>query len=111
MFLDKNYFLRSESAVWIFNGIKDLPVLDAHNHADVKAIAANEPFRDFWELFAATDHYVWEVMRKREVPEKLITGDASNYDKFMALARIFPQVILQASLRARLASRPSGSSL
>lgn len=92
MFLDKNYFLRSESAVRIFNGIKDLPVLDAHNHADVKAIAANEPFRDLWELFAATDHYVWEVMRKREVPEKLITGDASNYDKFMALARIFPEL-------------------
>ena len=91
-FLDSNYLLSGESAKKIFAEVKDLPVIDAHNHADVKRIADNTPFSDPWELFAATDHYVWEVMRKRSVPEKFITGDASAHDKFTALAEIFPDL-------------------
>ncbi len=92
MFLDDQYLLHNDAARRIHAAITDLPVIDPHNHADVKAIAANRPFLDLWQLFAATDHYVWEVMRKRGVPEVLITGNTSPHDKFLALARIFPEL-------------------
>ena len=93
MFLDENYLLENAAAKTIFSAIKDLPVVDAHNHADVKSLMKNECYSDMWQLFAATDHYVWEMMRKRGVPETHITGkNVSNEEKFLALAAIFPEV-------------------
>ncbi len=91
-FLDQNYLLGTPAAAKLWNEVAALPVIDPHNHADVKRIADNVPFSDPWELFAATDHYVWEMLRKRGIPEDLITGDASNYDKWMAMAEVFPML-------------------
>ena len=92
MFLDENYLLENNTAKTIFASIKGLPVVDAHNHADVKFLMQNECFKDMWQLFAATDHYVWETMRKCGVDEEFITGKASNHDKFMKLAEVFPLI-------------------
>ena len=91
-FMDENYLLSNAAGMRLFNAIKDLPVVDPHNHANVKEIADNNCYSDAWQLFAATDHYVWEMLRKRGVPEDLITGSASNRDKFLALAKVFPEV-------------------
>ncbi len=93
-FMDQNYLISSQTGSIIFERIKNLPVIDPHNHADVKEIADNKNYRDAWQLFAATDHYVWEMMRKRGVPESSITGkDVSNRDKFLALAKVFPEFV------------------
>ncbi|WP_176014177.1 glucuronate isomerase [Victivallis sp. Marseille-Q1083] len=92
MFLDENYLLENEPAKKLYTQIARLPILDPHNHVDVRAIAGDRPFADLWELLGATDHYVWEVMRKRGIPEELITGKAAPADKFSALARIFPEL-------------------
>ena len=73
-FLGKNYLIKNQAGLEIFEQIKNLPVIDPHNHANVKEIADNNCYGDAWQLFAATDHYVWEMLRKREVPEELITG-------------------------------------
>lgn len=91
-FHDDKYLLRGSVAVQLYSSVKNLPIIDAHNHADVKRIADDTLFSDPWELFAATDHYVWEVMRKRGVSEEYITGTASNRDKFLALGKIFPEL-------------------
>ena len=91
-FLDDKYLLESESAVAIYNAVKELPVIDPHNHADVAEIAANANYSDAWKVFAATDHYVWEVMRKRGVEEKNITGSATPKEKWMELARVMPEI-------------------
>ena len=76
-FMDDKYLLESEVSLAIYSSVKNLPVIDPHNHADVKEIAENKNYSDAWQVFAATDHYVWEVMRKRGVEEKYITGNAS----------------------------------
>ncbi|MHA1792629.1 MAG: glucuronate isomerase [Promethearchaeota archaeon] len=89
MFLDENYLLTNETAKKIFNEIKGLPILDAHNHANVKEIWENKNYKDIWQVEAATDHYVWELMRKRGIPEEKITGGASNEEKWLALASVF----------------------
>lgn len=91
-FLDANYLLCSDTARDICKEIINLPILDAHNHADVRRIAENTPFRNPWELFAATDHYVWEIERKCGVPEEYITGDVSDQEKWRALCKVFPMM-------------------
>ena len=89
MFLGPDYLIGNDTGKRIFAAVRDLPILDPHNHADVAAIARNENFADAWELFAATDHYVWEVLRKAGVPEEKITGGASPHDKFISMANVF----------------------
>ncbi len=93
-FLDDNYLIGNATGKRIFNEVKDLPVIDPHNHANVREIADNACYTDAWQLFAATDHYVWEMLRKRGVPESLITGSkASAEEKFLAMAKVFPEIV------------------
>lgn len=92
-FLDDKYLLKTETALALFHRVKDLPVIDPHNHADVKEIARNKPYKNVWQLFAATDHYVWEVMRKRAVDEQYITGRRSAKEKWFKLCDIFPMAV------------------
>ena len=91
-FLDNRYLITNATGLELFAAIRNLPVIDPHNHADLREIARNECYRDAWQLFAATDHYVWEMLRKCGVPEELITGDASPRDKFLAMGKVFPLI-------------------
>ncbi|KAF2959008.1 glucuronate isomerase [Thermotoga sp. Ku-13t] len=92
-FLDENYLLSCETAKQLYQLVKDLPIVDAHNHSDAREIVENKGWNDIWEAEAATDHYVWELMRRRGVPEEKITGKASNYEKWLALAEVFPKFV------------------
>lgn len=91
-FLDNRYLITNATGLELFAAIRKLPVIDPHNHADLREIARNECYRDAWQLFAATDHYVWEMLRKCGVPEELITGSASPRDKFLAMGKVFPLI-------------------
>lgn len=92
-FLDSKYLLDGATSESLYDAVKDLPIIDAHNHCDVKALSEDRKFTDIWEAEAATDHYVWECFRKCGVPEELLTGkQASNYDKWMAVAKAFPGI-------------------
>ena len=91
-FLDNRYLITNATGLELFAAIRNLPVIDPHNHADLREIARNECYRDAWQLFAATDHYVWEMLRKCGVPEELITGSASPRDKFLAMGKVFPLI-------------------
>lgn len=91
-FLDERYLLNSDTAAELYAEVSDLPIIDPHNHADVKEIWENQNYTDIWQVEAATDHYVWELMRKRRVPEAYITGAKSNQEKWQALAEIFPEL-------------------
>ncbi len=92
-FLDDKYLLSSAESVALFGLVKDLPIIDAHNHCDVKALAEDRHFTDIWDAEAATDHYVWECLRKSGVDEKLLTGkDATNEEKWRSMAAAFELV-------------------
>ncbi len=92
-FLDARYLLPTDEAARIFDEIKALPVVDAHNHSNVQEILENKNYFDIWQVEAATDHYVWELMRKRGVPEKYITGQAPNSQKWMRLCAVFDDFV------------------
>ena len=55
-------------------------------------LAENDHYTEIWQVEGATDHYVWSMMRKRGVDEELITGDATNREKWTAMAEIFPEI-------------------
>ncbi|MEF8787917.1 MAG: glucuronate isomerase [Planctomycetota bacterium] len=88
----ENYLLESDAAAELYSRVADLPIVDAHCHVSVPRIVDNEPWNDIWEVQGETDHYVWEVMRKRGVPEEKITGDAPNREKWQALAEVAPEI-------------------
>ena len=81
-FLSEHYLLSNKSSETIYSEIKALPILDPHNHADVKEIADNKQYPDIWQIEGATDHYVWSLMRKFGIDEDLITGSASPEEKW-----------------------------
>ncbi len=90
-FLDEDYLLETDAARELYDAIADRPIVDPHTHADVAEIVENDGWDDVWEVEAATDHYVWALMRNCGIDEELITGDADNREKWTALAEVFPQ--------------------
>lgn len=72
---------------------KDMPIIDYHCHLLPKEIYENKRFTDLGEMWLAHDHYKWRAMRTFGIDERLITGDASFYEKFMAFAGIMPELI------------------
>lgn len=89
-FLDDDYLLETTTAKELYARVKELPVIDLHSHVDIKEILLNKPAKDIWVAEGKTDHYVWELMRRRGVSEEKITGKATNREKWTALAEIFP---------------------
>ena len=81
-FMDEHFLLNSETAVKLYDHIKDLPIIDYHCHLIPKEIAENKRFRNITELALAGDHYKWRLMRANGVPEKYITGSATDEEKF-----------------------------
>ncbi|WP_226023746.1 glucuronate isomerase [Halomicrobium salinisoli] len=91
-FLTEDYLLESDAAETLYASIESLPIVDPHTHADLPEIVDDDGWDDIWEVEGATDHYVWSMMRKRGVPERKITGDADNREKWTALAEVFPEL-------------------
>lgn len=91
-FIDDQYLLESESARRLYEIIRDRPITDPHNHIDMAEVVENNRWTDIWEVQGATDHYVWQLMRKRGIPERKITGNATNREKWDALASALPDL-------------------
>ena len=69
-----------------------LPILDYHCHLVPQEMYENKRFENLGEMWLRGDHYKWRVMRTFGIPERLITGDASYEEKYLAFASILPQL-------------------
>ena len=85
--------LKGETARELYAMVKDLPIIDYHCHLSPKMIAENYKFKNACELFLGGDHYKWRQMRTNGIEEKYITGDADDYEKFLAFAKTLPLLI------------------
>ena len=93
-FLDQNFLLNTEVARELFhNYAEKLPIIDYHCHVSPKDIAEDKQYSNITELWLGGDHYKWRAIRSAGVPEKFITGDASDYEKFRAYATVMPSLI------------------
>ncbi|MBE6560427.1 MAG: glucuronate isomerase [Ruminococcaceae bacterium] len=93
-FLDQNFLLNSEVARELFHTYAEkLPIIDYHCHINPKDIAEDKQYSNITELWLGGDHYKWRAIRSAGVPEKYITGDSSDYEKFKAYATVMPSLI------------------
>ncbi|MGG6314403.1 glucuronate isomerase [Paenibacillus macerans] len=93
-FLGKNFLLNSDTAEVLYHEYaKDLPIIDYHCHLNPQEIYENKTFRNITEAWLGGDHYKWRTMRACGVDEELITGGADDYDKFLAWAKVVPQLL------------------
>ena len=92
-FINDNFMLKTETARKLYAAVKDLPIIDYHCHLSPKMIAEDYKFKNAFDLFLGGDHYKWRQMRTNGVDEKFITGDADEYEKFMAFAKTMPYLI------------------
>lgn len=90
-FLDDNFLLQTDAAQKLyFDYAKDQPIYDYHCHLPPKDIAKNKNFHNLTEIWLAGDHYKWRVLRTAGIDEKFITGDASDYEKYLTWAKVVP---------------------
>jgi len=81
-------FLTSDLAKRLYQSVAELPIIDYHNH-----LSLSEHYRNITELWLKSDPYKHRLMRICGVPEREITGDASDEEKFRAWCKIFPSLI------------------
>ena len=87
-YIKDDFLLENKTAVRLYNDYaKNMPIFDYHCHLSEKQILENKRFNDVCEVWLGGDHYKWRLMRNYGVPERLITGDASNHDKFVAYCK------------------------
>lgn len=90
VFMDEKFLLDSDAAVELYKSAADLPIIDYHCHLDAKEIYENKKFRSITEAWLNGDHYKWRAMRNMGIDEDLITGNASDYQRFVAWATVMP---------------------
>lgn len=87
-YIKDDFMLENKTAVRLYNAYaKDMPIFDYHCHLSEKQILENKRFNDIYEIWLGGDHYKWRLMRNYGVSERLITGDASNREKFVAYCK------------------------
>ena len=93
-FMDENFLLESDMAERLFhNHAAKMPIFDYHCHLIPSQIAEDKRFTTITDAWLGGDHYKWRQMRWMGFDEKLITGDADPYDKFMAWAETMENLI------------------
>jgi glucuronate isomerase len=90
-FLDQNFLLETKTAQTLFHDFAaGLPIIDYHCHLPPDQIAADSNFENLTQIWLYGDHYKWRAMRANGIPEKYITGNASDWEKFENGLKQFP---------------------
>jgi glucuronate isomerase len=97
-FMDGDFLLKTGTARRLYHeAAAGEPVFDYHCHLNPRDIAEDRRFPDLASLWLGEnhygDHYKWRLMRANGIGERLITGDAEPWDKFLAWAETMPALI------------------
>ena len=92
--MNANLLLTTDTAKRLYNeSVRDLPIIDWHNHLSVSDIFEDRQFPNICELWISKDPYKHRAMRICGVDEHYITGSASDYDKFIKWSETLPRLI------------------
>ncbi len=92
--MQTDFLLTSALSKKLYNEcVKALPIIDYHNHLVVADIAGNRKFENIARLWVISDPYKHRSMRILGVPEKFITGAATDYEKFEVWYNSLPRLI------------------
>ena len=93
-FIHNDFLLENKTAQKLYHEeAADLPIIDYHNHLPPDVINEDIQFSNLTEIWLSGDHYKWRAMRTCGVDESLITGDASDKEKFLAWAETVPKTL------------------
>ena len=91
-FMDADFLLGNPMAKKLYHDYaKKMPIIDYHCHVDSAEIAHDRRFDNIAQVWLGGDHYKWRLMRSNGVPERFITGDASDREKFQKYAETLPK--------------------
>ena len=89
--MDDNFLLETDIAQELYHRhAAPQPIIDYHCHLDPAMVADDYHFRSITELWLGGDHYKWRALRTNGVHEHLITGHATDWEKFQAWAATVP---------------------
>ena len=77
----------------LYSWVKDLPIVDWHNHLDLAALAEDKPLGSLYTVWVKADPYKHRAMRICGEPERVITGDAGEDEKWAAWKRTLPKLV------------------
>ena len=77
----------------LYSWVKDLPIIDWHNHLDMRMLAEDKPLGSLYEVWVKSDPYKHRAMRICGEPERLITGDAPEDEKWAAWMCTLPKLV------------------
>lgn len=93
-FMGKDFLLQNETAKRLyFDYAAKMPIVDYHCHVSPQEIYEDKAFESITEAWLGGDHYKWRMIRSCGIDENLITGDASDKEKFDAFAKSLPRAI------------------
>ena len=93
-FLSDDFLLETETAKTLYRDYAEfMPIFDYHCHLPVEEIAENKNFENLTQIWLYGDHYKWRAMRAYGIDERLITGNASDFEKFAAWAETVPKTL------------------
>ena len=77
----------------LYSWVKDLPIVDWHNHLDMSMLAEDKPLGSLYEVWVKSDPYKHRAMRICGEPEHVSTGDAGEDEKWAAWMRTLPKLV------------------
>ncbi len=90
-FIHDHFLLQTDSARTLYHEYAaNMPLVDYHCHLSPSDLATNRQFNNLFEIWLEGDHYKWRAMRADGVAERLCTGAAEPYEKFLAYAGTVP---------------------
>ncbi len=93
-FMDEDFLLKTDTAKHLYHDFaKDMPIIDYHCHLNPKEIYEDQTYENITQVWLYGDHYKWRQMRSNGIEERYITGDASDYEKFVAYAKTLTKAI------------------
>ncbi len=93
-FMGNDFLLSNDTAATLYHDYAaKMPIIDYHCHINPQEIAEDRKFENITQVWLGGDHYKWRQMRSNGVDERLITGDASDYEKFLAWAATLQKAI------------------
>ena len=93
-FLDKDFLLNTEAAKKLYHeAAEKQPIIDYHCHLNPREIYEDIRYENITRVWLGGDHYKWRLMRSAGVPEKYITGDAPDEEKFQKFAEVLGRAV------------------
>ena len=94
VFITSDFLLNNETGKALYHDYAEgVPIIDYHCHIPVEDIARNTQFKNLTHVWLYGDHYKWRAMRTAGVDENYITGNASDWEKFLEWAKVVPKTL------------------